>query len=94
MKKTKVQTYRIDGDILEVLFQFYEAYGVWIGDYPYFDDEPRYTPNGRLWKNVTHDSCPHADPDYKDCGTCPYLVREEAGDLIGVCFHEEMRRKE
>lgn len=93
MKETKIRTYRIDGDTLEVLFELHETCGVWIGNYPYFEEEPRYTPNGRLWKNVTYDGCPHADPVYKDCGTCPHLNKEQPKDLIGVCFHEEMRRR-
>jgi len=88
LEKTKIRTYRIDGDSLEVLFEFREACGAWIGDYPYFKETPRRTPNGRSWRNVTYDSCPHADPEYGDCGTCPHLNREQPHDLIGVCFHE------
>lgn len=92
MKKTKMQTYHIDGDTLDVLFEFHEQYGVWIGDYPYFEEEPRLTASGRRWRNVTHDSCPHAEGTHGDCGTCPHLVRQDPGDLIGVCFHEALKQ--
>ena len=85
------KVYTIDNDTLHVDFTYDEACRVWIGDYPYFEEEPRRTPTGRRWRNVTHDSCPHADGPYGDCGSCTHLVRHEPGDLIGVCFHEALR---
>ncbi len=86
------RTFVIDGDRLEVEFVYDEKSRVWIGDYPYFEDEPRRTPGGRWWRNVTHDSCPHAAGVYGDCGTCPHLVRQAPGDLIGVCFHYDLQQ--
>lgn len=94
MKKTKIRTYRIDGDTLEVLFEFNEACGVWIGDYPFFEEEPRSTASGRLWRSVINDGCLYATGKYGDCGSCGHLVKEQPNDLIGVCFHEEMRLRE
>ena len=93
MTKTKLRTYRIDGDTIEVSFTFHEQCGRWIGDYPFFEEEPRYTPSGRPWTNVTN-GCPHAAGTHGDCGTCPHLKREQDNDLIVVCFHEEMRLRE
>ena len=94
MEQTRIRIYHIDGDTLEVLFEFQEPCGAWIGDYPYFEDEPRHTPAGRPWKNVTHDGCLHAQHRMRDCGTCPHLKREQQTDLIGVCYHEKMRLRE
>jgi len=91
VSKTKIRTYRIDGDTLDVLFEFHEACGVWIGDYPFFDEEPRRTASGRWWRNVMNDTCPHATGRHGDCGTCTHLVREQPNDLIGVCYHESLR---
>lgn len=92
MKKTEQRTYCIDGDTMCITFTYDEACGVWLGDYPYFEEEPRLTPSGRQWKNVMHDSCPHAEGTHGDCGTCPHLVRQDPGDLIGVCFHEALKQ--
>lgn len=92
MKKTKQRTYCIDGDTLHITFTYDEASRVWIGDYPYFEEEPRLTSSGRRWQNVTHDECPYAQGSHGDCGTCPHLVRQDPGDLIGVCFHEALKQ--
>lgn len=88
MKETKVRTYRIDGDTIEVLFEFDALCKRWIGDYPYFAEEPRKTPNGRYWRNVTQTGCPHADSQFQDCGTCSHLIKQNQDDLIGVCFND------
>ncbi len=94
MSKTEKRTYRIDDDKLDVLFEFCEACGAWIGDYPYFDEEPRNTPNGHPWRNVYHDTCRHAESTHGDCGTCIHLRRQNPNDLIGVCFYEGLRLRE
>lgn len=94
MNKTELRTYRIDGDVLEVLFEFQEKYSVWIGNYPCFEEEPRRTASGRPWRNVYHDTCRHAEATHGDCGTCIHLKRQNPNDLIGVCFHEGLRLRE
>ncbi len=91
MEKVKIKTFTVDGDSVNVKFVYDEKYGVWIGEYPYFEEEPRVTPSGRPWKNVTETDCPYSDPVFKDCGTCPYLTKQKKSDLIGVCFHEKMQ---
>ena len=92
MKKRKTRTYCIDGDSLDVSFAFHEQSGAWIGDYPYFEEEPRITPSGRRWRNVTFDDCPHAEGSHGDCGTCIHLKKQSPNDLVGVCFHEALRQ--
>ena len=94
MSQIMVQTYHIDGDTLQVSFELDEPSGAWIGDYPFFEEEPRITPAGRPWCNVTHDSCPYAAGTHGDCGTCPHLVKQSENDLVGVCFHEALRQKQ
>lgn len=94
MENIRVRTYRLDGDVLEIVSRYDESSGLWIEDYIDFDDEPRYTPQGRPWKCVTTIDCPYSDPVYRDCGTCPWLIKEEPTDLIGVCDHRELRRGE
>lgn len=87
----KRKTFMIDGDALEITYTYDEQCRVWIGDYPYFEEEIRITPGGRRWRNVAHDNCPYADGSHGDCGTCPHLRRQSRSDLIGVCFHDALR---
>lgn len=91
MQKSITRVFSLDGDRQDVLFSFDAASGLWIGDYPYYEEEPRHTPNGRPWKNVSHTDCPFADPVFRDCGTCPHLRKQDRQDMIGVCFHESLR---
>ena len=92
MENKKHRIYQIDGDFLEVLFEYDEESGQYFGDYPDFEETPRYTPSGRPWVNVTIEGCPHADQEYDDCGSCQYMRREHPMDLIGVCDHNHYRR--
>lgn len=93
MQKERLKTFLIDGDILTVPFHYDEDAEIFIGQFPEFDMEPRYTPNGRPWKSVVSNSCPYAAGDYDDCGSCPYLIKEGPRDIIGVCFHEKLRSR-
>ena len=93
MKKTITRTFCLDGDICDVVFRLDEASGKYLGDYPDFEAEPRYTPNGYLWTEAVSDGCAHnesvySDAEYGDCGSCKYFLREKTGDLIGICTHE------
>lgn len=83
--------FTIDGDTVEVKRVFDEKIGAHIHDYPDFKENPRVTPSGRPWVNVTRDDCPYADDNYGDCGSCKYFISENAGDLIGVCNNEQLR---
>ncbi len=86
------RTFCIDGDTLRILFRYDEGWQVWLGEYPYFEEEPRYTPTGRPWKNVTNTRCPYAAGVYDDCGTCPNLTKQSPSDLIGVCFNDQLKQ--
>ncbi len=91
MAMQKTRTFCVDGDTVHVELYFGDDSGVWLGDYPFFDEEPRFTPSGRRWKHVSFTDCPYADPQFRDCGTCPHLRKEKQSDLIGVCFNEVLR---
>ena len=91
MTNKEKRTFQIDGDRIEVEFRYDAEWKVWLGDFPYFTDEPRHTPSGRPWRNVIHEGCPHASTPGEPCGACSHLRRQNPGDMIGVCFHEGMR---
>lgn len=92
-EKTKVRNICVDDDSVAVAFRFDEQFGVWLGEYPFFKEEPRYTPSGRPWRNVAFTDCPHhPNPEYNDCGTCEHFRKADSKDMIGVCFHEANRR--
>lgn len=92
MEKTKIRTYELDGDSLEVTYRYDEDVGMYLGDYPDFAEEPRYTPDGKPWVTVFKEGCPYADKEFNDCGSCSFLEREQPGDLIGICNHKDCRR--
>ncbi len=91
MIKKERRIFQIDSDTIQIEFTFDEKYNVWIGDYPCFEDEPRATKNGRLWKHVSFTDCPYAPEDFLDCGSCTYLKKQHHKDLIGVCFNDKLR---
>ncbi len=89
--KTRIRTYRMDGDTIDVVETYHEKSGNWVGDYPCFELDKRYTPNGRMWVDITcGDECPYCTAD-NDGGRCQYFNRERARDIIGVCFCEQLR---
>lgn len=91
-EKIKIRTICMDGDSIEILFRFDEECQKWLGDYPYFKDEPRNTPFGRPWRNVSYTECPHhSDPEFNDCGSCKHYRKEKPQDIIGVCFCDALR---
>lgn len=92
MDKIRWREYILDGDCIKVPSTFDEENGIWIEEYVDFENSPRYTPSGRPWKSVTSVGCEYADPVYKDCGTCQWLIKERADDLIGICDHKHHRR--
>lgn len=94
MVQKETRTFHIDGDTLEIEFRYDKDWQVWLGDYPYFKEDPRYTPSGRPWRNVIHEGCPYASIVGEICGACSHLMRQSSGDLIGVCFHEDLRLRE
>lgn len=91
MEKTKIRTYRLDGDSLEVTFHLDELSGKYLGDYPNFEENPRYTPNGRKWTDTITDDCPYADGKDRTCGACSFLKCQDEKDIIGICMNEKLR---
>lgn len=97
MQKIITRTFCLDGDICDIVFRLDEASGKYLGDYPDFSEQPRYTPNGYPWVEAVNDDCPLAESiypqehKYNDCGTCKYFQQEKSGDLIGICTHEGKR---
>lgn len=81
----------VDGDTIDIRYRYDEMCGLWLGDYPYFVEEPRYTPNGRPWKNFIYNECPYAEHPGKECTLCPHFKREKPNDRIGVCFNDALR---
>ena len=90
MQRENLRTFRIDDDMLTVPYHCDKDTGLLIGQFPAFEEEPRYTPNGRPWKNAVSTGCPYAAGGYDDCGSCPYLIKADPRDIIGVCFHERL----
>lgn len=93
MHRETQKTFRIDDDALTVPYHYDRDTALLIGQFPAFEEEPRYTPNGRPWKNAVTTGCPHAAGGYDDCGSCPYLIKADPRDIIGVCFHEKLRSR-
>ncbi len=91
MENIRTRVYKLDGDVVETVFRYDAEFDIWVEDYVDFENVPRYTPNGRRWRSVTTTNCVYANPEFKDCGTCPYLCKEKTDDLIGVCFNEHLR---
>lgn len=91
MRENIVRSFVIDGDICEVVFRFDKASGRYLGDYPDFERQSRFTSNGYRWVNATQDGCEKAlhkyypEKECLDCGSCKFFSTEKEGDLIGIC---------
>ena len=94
MAKERRRIFRMDDDTVEVTFVFDNESGIYLGEFPDFAEEPRYTPSGKPWVNVTNDSCQYAENEYSDCGSCRFFSCEKSGDLIGICENELLRKGE
>ncbi len=99
MDKTITRSYCFDGDICDVLFRFDESCGKYLGDYPDFEESPRYTQSGKMWITAMQNACPCAQNKFsdseacEDCGSCIFFSKEKQGDLVGICEHESNRKK-
>lgn len=100
MNRPIVRSYCLDGDTCEVLFIYDSQCQRHFGEYPDFEESPRYTGNGWPWVTAMQESCQHSINKYDfqercmDCGSCQYFVQEQDHDLIGICYHENQRRCE
>ncbi len=93
MRLDPKRIFQMDGDEIEVPLIYCEEMQQYIYDYPDFEKEPRISPRGRPWVNVTRDNCPYANDIYNDCGSCKYFRSQRPGDLIGVCDHAERNER-
>lgn len=91
MTDRKYRRFTIDGDILDIEYALDPETGRWVGNYPIFEETPRFTPEGRPWKNVFGSECRYSDSEFGDCGGCSHFRREDPLDVIAVCYHEELR---
>ena len=92
-EKQIFKTYHLDSDVFVVSFHLDDYSGKYLGEYPDFTECPRYTPNGRPWVSVIEEGCPYAEADDRTCGSCRYLQKAGANDLIGVCMNEKQRQQ-
>lgn len=91
MTDREIRRFAIDGDVLEVEYVFDPESRRWVGNYPVFEETPRFTPEGRPWKNVFGSECDYSDSEFGDCGGCSFFRREDPLDVVAVCYHEELR---
>lgn len=100
MQDNVSRIFYFDGDVCEVKFYYDESCGKYFGDYPDFEESPRYTAGGRPWTSAMQDGCEHGENKYcrhtdcSDCGSCKFFLQERPGDLIGICDHESKRRSQ
>jgi len=99
MDKTMTRIFSFDGDSFEVIFYYNQDFKKYFGDYPDFEEMPRFTSSGRPWITAMQGGCIHSsriDSEFEkslDCGSCIYFLKEQPGDLIGICSNENMKRK-
>lgn len=95
MNDSRIRTFCIDGDNLEVIFTLDKESQKFIGNYPDFELNPRLTKSGLPWVNAIQDGCENALSRYSpqkpcmDCGSCKHYVTENEFDLIGVCSYKQ-----
>ncbi len=89
--KEKKRLYQLDSDTIEVVFYYNEKSDRYFGEYPDFSEDPRHTPSGFPWVNVTG-GCDYSGDEDTDCGSCQFFICENKGDLIGICKNEKLKR--
>jgi len=103
MNKTITRVFSFDGDSCEVVFRYDPDFGKYFGEYPDFEETPKFTPRGRPWVTAMQDGCKHGQNKDDsanrclDCGSCIFFYRERLEDLIGICKNEkkcETRRED
>lgn len=100
MDQIMTKTFCLDGDRCEVIFVYDAQCERHFGEYPDFEESPRYTVGGHPWVTAMQEGCIHGINKYAegqccmDCGSCQYFLREREQDLIGICTHQKQRKTE
>lgn len=98
MEMSLTKTFCLDGDHCQVIFLYDGLTGKYFGEYPDFEEEPRYTPGGHPWVTAMQEECRYSENRYAqgrrcmDCGSCQWFQQETDGDLIGICIHPQQRK--
>ena len=93
MEQIMTRTFCLDGDSCQVVFLYDAACGKHLGEYPDFEESPRYTASGHPWVTAMQEGCREGINRYEeggrcmDCGSCQYFLQEKEHDLIGICTH-------
>lgn len=94
------RVFRCCGQEFPVYFEYSDADGNAIPNYPNFEDKPLFTGDGRPFLLSVQEGCGHAEPDTPgevfdgECGGCKYFYREPkaAFSVFGICLCEARRQ--
>ena len=93
----KIRRYEIEGLVLDIPLRYDERSHIYIEEYPDFEKEPVYTPEGCPILFIGEDACPYGEAGGEgrcpDCGSCRFFRPAGAHTWIGVCGHEKKRRR-
>lgn len=98
MEQNIIRTFCLDGDSYQVIFLYDAMSKKYFGEYPDFEESPRYTASGHPWVTAMQEGCDYSVSRYAegshcmDCGSCRFYTQEQKGDLIGICTHPEQQR--
>ena len=56
LQREQLKNFHVDDDLITVPYYYDEDAEIFIGRFPEFDVDPRYTPNGRPWKSAVSDT--------------------------------------
>jgi len=85
--------YDFEGTLVRVASEYDVHTGMYIDEYPDFEETPIYTPSGKPLVAAMQDQCSKAKPmsSDTDCGSCQFFTPNKTGDLIGICANEERK---
>lgn len=99
MEQVLTKMFCLDGDSCPVIFIYDPLCERYFGEYPDFEDTPRYTTHGHPWVTAMQEGCCHSANRYcegqecLDCGSCEFFMQEHPEDIIGICIHENQRKQ-
>lgn len=91
----KYRKYDFEGTVINVLSEFDEHSGLYFDDIPDLEENPIYTPSGKLIVSAVQDGCSYfsSEEEQTDCGSCSFYQPNNPGDLIGLCTNIKMEMK-